>query len=341
MNLAHQEDPWLGNLIANIQLEVDPRQAWNQLLLHSTHINWLVTANKSWRLVPEQVSARLRDGQIIVNMSADPFRGWEQRTVEELKNLADRFVVLSGDVEYYVNPQPHICFVPFWYLNQKYTYDPVKVIDQPRTYKLSCLNKVSRYHRIENFMKLRNKPYFKDLLFGMRYQYNRDAVKRQTPLTFYNRQLVAEFEQLIPNNVDDLDGVNPHAVELPAFTDSYINFVTETSIYEGTIFPSEKTWKPFMSGQFGLWLSNPGTVAFLRQCGFDVFDDVFDNHSYDQEVNLNSRIDKIHAIIDQVMSQDLKDLFLSTRSRRQHNIDLFYGQDLENLLTKQCKEYLL
>ena len=339
-SLANEIDPWLGRFVVTIRQKADPDAVWNQLLINSTHINHLVTVNKSWRLVPEKVNEHIKNGRIIVNMSADPFRGWEEKIVTELTEYTDKIVVLSSDIKYLLEPKPYICYVPFWYLNQRYTYDPISIIDQPRQYKLSSLNHVARYHRIENFIKLKRKSYFDQLLFSMLYQYNPQLIKRQVPSKFYNNDIIKEFENLIPEYIpmvtDDI-----FKIDLPAYSDSYVNLVTETSIYDNTIFISEKTWKPIMSGQFGLWLTNPGAVAFLRTCGFDMFDDIFNNHEYDKEPNLNRRIDMIHDIIDQIMAQDIDSIFLDTLSRRQANIDRFYSKDLEQILTAQCENFKL
>lgn len=339
-NLANEIDPWLGKLIVTIRQKADPNSVWNQLLVNATHINSLVVANKGWRLVSEKVNQHIKHGRLIVNMSADPFRGWEERTVGELAQYTNNFVVLSSDVKYFLEPKPHICFLPFWYLNQKYTYDPISIIDQPRQYKLSSLNHMARYHRIENFIKLKRKPYFDQLLFSMLYQYDRQLIKRQVPLASYDTDIINEFENLIPKNAPQLRLTDDiHKIDLPAYSNSYINLVTETSIYDNTIFVSEKSWKPLMSGQFGLWLSNPGTVNFLRSVGFDMFDDIFNNHDYDQETNLNQRIDMIHNAIDQIMEKDVDSIFQATLDRRQANINRFYSQELETLLTRQCQDY--
>lgn len=340
-NLKHdleQKDPWLGKFTYNIAGRADPTSIWNKLLINSTHVNHLVTLDKSWKLEPDKVNKHINDGCIIVNMSGDPFRGWEGRVASDLLNYTDNFVVLSGDSKYFQQPMDHVCYFPFWYLHQKYTHNPLPVIDQPRQYPLSSLNKIARYQRIENFIKLRKKPYFDRLLFGMLYHYDQQAVRRQTPKAFYNSDIIAEFELLIPDKPIVMSG-SGHAINLPAYSDSYINLVTETSIYDDTIFVSEKTWKPFMSGQFGLWLSNPGTVAFLRDIGFDMFDDIFNNHDYDKEVNLNQRIDMIHATIDQIIDQDLDIIFQNTLERRQANINLLYSAELETMLTRQCQDH--
>jgi hypothetical protein len=306
---------------------------------NSTHINSLVVANKGWRLVPEKVNQHINNGRIIVNMSADPFRGWEERTVDELAQYTDRFVVLSGDSIYFREPKKNICYFPFWYLNQRYTYDPIAVIDQPRRYPLSSLNKAGRYHRIENYIKLRRKLYFEQLFFSVPSEYDAEQIRRQTSRLFYNADIMTEFDRVKPTPKRLPPDTDVRNINSEAYSDSYINLVTETSIHDGTIFASEKTWKPFMSGQFGLWLSNPGTVEFLRSIGMDMFDDIFNHHNYDSEINLNQRIDMIHSIIDKLITQDLNSLFHSTLNRRQANINQFYSNELEALLTRQCHGY--
>jgi hypothetical protein len=335
-----KHDPWLGGNTARICSQADINQPWVNLLSRSTHINHLVSLDHGWKLIPENVVTHTIDNVIIVNMSCDPFRGWEEQVVDELQKYKVDFVVLSGDAKYLHQPKPYICFVPYLYLWQRYSYDPVIEIHQPRQYSISCMNKMARYHRIENFVKLKRKSYFKDLLFHMWYYYDKTAIKRQCPSKYYNRDIITEFESLIPKQVSEFND-DPHSISLPAYTDSYINLVTETSIFENTIFISEKTWRPFMCGQFGLWLGNPGTVQFLRSCGFDVFDDVFDNHNYDLEPNLNLRIDMLHDTIDKIMRKDLYEIWVETLSRRQQNIEKFHSIDLENYLTSQCKEYQL
>jgi hypothetical protein len=335
---TYNPNPWLNHFVETTSKRIDPKTGWLQLLKQSTHILWLVNSSQSWHLVEEKVKPYLNNQTLIVNMAGDPFRCWEQQIVTELKNYTDNFIVLSSDVKYYYTPVEKICYIPFWYLHQKYNYSPVAVIDRPRQYLISCLNKVSRYHRIENFIKLKRKPYFNQLLFTMLYEYDHQSVRRHTSPRFYNKEIIAEFEKLIPTERANttFDG---HTIALPGFYDSYTNFVTETSVYDDTIFISEKTWKPFMSGQLGIWLSNPGTVKFLRDIGLDVFDDIFYDHTYDSEVNLNARIDQLHQLIDQIMTVDIDSIWNNTLPRRQANIDLLYGDKLETVLTRQCPDY--
>jgi len=348
INLADKQDPWLGSFIAESRKYSDLTTAWNQLLLRSVHINSIVKlapAGKQgrWQLETDIVNQRLKDGKLIVNMAADPFNHYEETIVNELLKFTDNFVVLSGDVTYFLNPKKYICFFPFWYLIQKYVYKTFTTAPDHRCqYKISSLNRNPRYHRVENFVKLKEKSYFDQLLFTMHNQWNELYEKNSTPAEWWNNDVVNKFNLLrttLP--VETKDRHNPHAITHPACTDSYVNYVTETSTLNNTITVTEKTWKPIMAGQLGLWLSNPGAVGFLRSIGFDMFDDLMNNHLYDNETNLNQRIDMIHTTIDHLMTLDLDQVFQDTTARRQANLDLFYSKTLEESLTIQCKEYQL
>ena len=342
VHVAIENDPWLGANVSAIKSRVDVSKPWYILLDNSVHINWLVNLDRGWRLIPEKVLPYINKRPLIINMSADPFRRYEESVVDQLSELCNDFVVLSGDATYYYQPKKHVCYFPFWYLHQKYRFQSNFAIDKPRQYVISCMNKVSRYHRIENFIKLQKKSYFDQMLFGMLFDYNRTQVARNVPRQFYNLDIIKEFESQIPAEKTKMtDKQDVHSINLPAYYDSYANLVTETSIYKDTIFVSEKSWKPFMSGQFGLWLSNPGTVDFFRDLGFDVFDDIFQDHFYDKETDLNKRIDNLHSIIDDYMQMNSSDMFEKTLPRRKANLELFYSEDLEQKLTNQTKQYQL
>ena len=50
---------------------------------------------------------------------------------------------------------------------------------------------------------------------------------------------------------------------------------------ENYVFITEKTFKCFAWHQLPIFASTPGHVQAVRELGFDVFDDIFDNHAYD------------------------------------------------------------
>ena len=317
-----------------------PDTHWVQLISQSIRLNDIIKPQWDWPLNFDLIDLALKQGPLIVNACLDPINHHENHVVDELLKITNNFVVLSGDATYFMQPKKHICFFPFWYLSQKLNNAPESTSGNQRSYKVSSLNGRPRYHRIENFIKLREKPYFNKILVSMHNSFDMRNEKRETPLEFWNKDIVKQFELLLTSTELQEGHTNDHSTIHPAYTDSYVNYVTETSIVDGLIFSSEKTWKPVRAGQFAIWLSNPGHVKFLRSIGFDVFDDIID-HSYDDERNLHHRIDMIHNLLDHVMSMDLAQIFQDTLARRQSNIDRFYSDDLEQLLTTQCNKYRL
>ena len=324
------------------QFDIDLNKNWTQLYVRSVGQDRIFDKTKwNWPVNVESVNAELKKGPLVVLMAQDPFNNHEEDTVNQLLKITDDFVVLSGNARYFLNPKKHICYLPYWYLSQKIQNDCEPATNNIRHYTLSSLNGKSKYHRIENFIKLKEKPYFNKLLFTMNDNFDLEECKLETQVEFWNNTIIKKFQSLLLSKELKQGLYQDHSIIHPAYTDSYINYVTETSIRTNEIFCSEKTWKTFMSGQFGIWLSSPGHVAFLRAIGLDVFDDVFEGHNYDREPNLNLRIDQIHALIDSIMTTDLTSVYQNTLTRRQANVDLFYSDEFENLLTKQCEEYQL
>jgi hypothetical protein len=71
-----------------------------------------------------------------------------------------------------------------------------------------------------------------------------------------------------------------------------------------------------------------GTIEYLRAIGVDVFDDII-NHSYDQESDLEKKIDMLMIVISKLLAQNLDQIWLDTLHRRQKNLDLVYSPDFQ------------
>ena len=94
------------------------------------------------------------------------------------------------------------------------------------------------------------------------------------------------------NNNDNLTNFIDQLV--PKYRNSLIEFVTETSFNEKSFNITEKTLHSIYGYNFPIFISSPGTVAFLREIGMDMFDDIID-HSYD---SIENGPDRINAAID-------------------------------------------
>ena len=327
--------PEVNNLAGPLQDQLS--KSWVRLFRRGLDPNKIFKKDQGWIPDLELVRSIVGHDTVVINMSVSPFNQHEHRVVDAMSAVTNDFVVLSGDVNFFTDPHEHICFFPFWYLSQKNTGDPLIAVNRHCRYPVSSLNSRNRYHRIENFIKLRERPYFDQMLFVMHATLDNLAGERaDTPRGFWRNEVIKKFKDL--QSTLKSGGTTDLSINDPAYLDSYINYVTETSVRDNLIYLSEKSWKPIMAGQFGIWLSNPGQVNHLRSIGFDVFDDIID-HSYDIELDPSRRIDAIHSSLDQIMTLDLDRVFQDTLARRQANLDLFYSDSLEQLLTRQCDLY--
>ena len=107
-----------------------------------------------------------------------------------------------------------------------------------------------------------------------------------------------EFQEYFPGHSLPIlfDGDARHYVHNLAsdlFRTCLFNIVIETSSQIdpnswSSVFITEKTFKSFDLYQIPVWFAVPGTVAQVRQLGFDLFDDIID-HSYDTETDTVAR----------------------------------------------------
>lgn len=241
--------------------------------------------------------------------------------LEDLAKLATDSIIYSHDPED-DNKLPNLKFYPFYYYRSKdwfkKTYQQ-NIANDRKTYDFSCLNMSAHPHRIINWFLIKDMP--------------------NSLITFHNDEkfngnnidLTNEEQQLWDQLKEDLSG-RQETPELngnidPAYADSYINLVTETTV-SGKVFISEKTWKPIASGQLFLILGNPGTIDHLRSVGIDCFDDIID-HSYDAVKDPRERISKIKQSLDKLLREDLFSINLLTKQRRTKNAELYWSDIYE------------
>jgi hypothetical protein len=213
------------------------------------------------------------------------------------------FYVLTGLYKYHTHliPDDRIKYFPFWAVwmscqNYQFSSDLKK-------YKISCLNGIPREHRKLVYLKLQEKDYFSDMIFtfghrpGLHQNFDKWSLTDQEHAAFKRLPQHVEF---LPSDRDGIDVTVDH----PAFQETYVNLVTETTVRADTPMLSEKTFKPIATGQLFVLIASPGAIQFLRDIGFDTFDDIID-HSYDQILDIRTRIEQTLVQIDRLAYMDL------------------------------------
>jgi hypothetical protein len=113
------------------------------------------------------------------------------------------------------------------------------------------------------------------------------------------------------------DQVFQHRIDHDFFYRAPVNLVVESSSQTDpntcrSIFITEKSFKALAWHQCPLWYAVPGLVGEVRKLGFDVFDDLFDNHAYDAIQDPWVRMTQVVLLARCMCDQDLVGL------RQQH-----------------------
>jgi hypothetical protein len=98
------------------------------------------------------------------------------------------------------------------------------------------------------------------------------------------------------------------SLNIQAHLDSFLNIVTETLFDIDSIFLSEKTYKPIYMCQPFIIFGNPDSLKKLKELGYKTFDKWWDE-SYDNEIDINRRFDKIINVLEQISEWDMDKCF--------------------------------
>lgn len=268
---------------------------------------------------------------IIVNDACNPIDIEQHRSKI---NISQPYYVLSGLYDYYYHPDPTVLFFPYWAIWMSLPYGRLMTMpahhfsNVRKKYKFSCLNGTYWNHRILTYLELSDRSYFKDMVFtfGNR-PYHVDTVS-ELQLTVQELNKFSTLDnnvKFLPDERSDID----LSVDHPAYKETYVNLVTETTVKKSTPMLSEKTFKPIIAGQLFLLIASPGAVQFLRDIGIDTFDDIID-HGYDLESDIRIRIKMVLQQLDRLDQLDLESLYQQIKPRLIKNSEYFLSQEFRD-----------
>jgi len=240
-------------------------------------------------------------------------------------------------------PYPAIClpdrliYNGNWFMHmQHYRIDWANL---PITHQLVCLMRRPSMGRGTLAKRLLAKFVDSELLmtFGTNGEDCDDAVKKLI------------WPQPFPMIVDRpmADQVFQHRIDHDFFYRAPANLVVESSSQTDpnvwrSIFITEKTFKALAWHQFPIWYAVPGLVNEVRKMGFDVFDDLFNNHDYDRIQDPWVRMTQVVLLSRRFCDQDTVALRRQHWSRLTKNADLIreihttatsrHTQELERLI---------
>lgn len=142
----------------------------------------------------------------------------------------------------------------------------------------------------------------------------------------YNKELGINFLEHYDNSKDHFVDSNLEYNLAFNFNETlhlntFVNVLTETLHENETIFLSEKIFKPIMGCQPFIVFGNPNILRELQRMGFKTFSKFWDE-SYDSELNLSKRLEKIITILKELSKKSNQELLEITKQMLpilQHN----------------------
>jgi len=253
-------------------------------------------------------------------------------------------IVIQGDRRYYGQPN-RIWYQHIWQYQTSApdTFDYKVGLNAAarwnRRYTLSCLNRRPMNHKawwLTEFVKkewINNKNIF---TFLERDPYSDHLVHENE---YYLEYLLPSRQEIFRSNIPNLpftfesyqgqnDLTNNHA----AFTNTYLNIVTESEI--ASVWFSEKVMKPLSTGQMFVVAAGAGSVECLRDFGFDMFDDIIDHDRYDKILNWDSRLSAVSDLVSSITDLNWADVYKQTFNRRVKNIERFWSKDFHQYVCR-------
>jgi hypothetical protein len=190
-----------------------------------------------------------------------------------------------------------------------------------------CFNRISRFHRILLFGEIQTNPKLKDkttitlgkdIHLGTKDGFYKATQQHLLDSYKFSKQKILNFfkeydsTQQYTYDVPDLHLNQAANLNISAHNKTFLNIITETLEDPYTIFFSEKTFKPIFCAQPFILFGNPYSLVKLREYGFQTFNKWWDE-SYDEEIDLTRRLEKIVETLEYISEWDLDTCFKVTQ----------------------------
>jgi hypothetical protein len=276
-----------------------------------------------------------------------------------------KFIILSGleRLETEINlPNTYIVPIGGCITNWSSTYLNVKpILDKnfESTLSFISLNRTARIHRVINVCNLHILDLDKFGHISLIEKINDKNFLNFCSWDFklqsqFSQQLIDIFPQVVEfynQNQGDpyIDSFDKHGQwnnpknfeNLRSFyQNSFIEIVSETTYTEPEFNLTEKYLNSVYGCNFPIIIGNCGMVKFLREFGFDVFDDVI-NHDYDDIIDPVSRIKTLYELNSDLLKDVglVKKLWQERKDRFIANIEFAKYQMYENFRIRAITEF--
>ena len=140
----------------------------------------------------------------------------------------------------------------------------------------------------------------------------------------------------------NLDVNQANSMPYSLFYNSLISVVTETEAdKEGTIFLTEKIFKPIVGLHPFIVLGNKHTLRKLREYGYKTFSNYWDE-SYDNEPTIAGRFNKVFKLIEELNAkplEELKEMYFDMEKILKHNHSILIKNNRSTLILNEITNF--
>jgi hypothetical protein len=282
---------------------------------------------------------------IIIDYATNYIRhGIEERIYNQLIKcqLSKPWIIITSDFKYFNQQHSHIVYYPIYLIDglDKGSNTEIEIKNQ-RSHNICYLTYHYHWHRVLILLALYKDMNFESCLINLPEMHaltesqTRSLQHSFVYLSKIEQQTVNDMFKLAPLVADTTDAQGELAdVNNSAFHNSFINIFTESDYPKP--FVTEKSIKPFLSGQFFAVFNNPAAYLHLKDLGFDLFEDYLPMPQHDDfRQNIRELIETISNLIPKIDA-----IWDSTYERRLHNYRLSRSAKLRNQLCYELRTRL-
>jgi hypothetical protein len=258
--------------------------------------------------------------------------------------LPKPWIIITSDFKYFNQQHSHIVYYPIYLIDglDKGGNTEIEIKNQ-RHHNICFLTYHYHWHRVLVLLALYRNLKFESCLINLPKLNNLSSSQSQSLensfvyLTSDEQLLVGELFKMAPLVVDSTDSqIELVNIENKAFYDSYINIFTESGYGNVISMVTEKSVKPFLSGQFFAVFTHPRSYAHLKELGFDLFEDYL---PMPQHNNFRQNIQELLDMVTDLMPK-IQSIWDDTYDRRLHNYQLARSPELRSKLCYHLRRCL-
>lgn len=287
---------------------------------------------------------------IVIDAASDPWNPEEVKKFVKDCNFSKAISAVLVNEKSFAeqNQDLNFRFFPVWayrYAWRSRQHSVDNVFSNKRKYKVSCLNRIPKLHRLYTYYCLNQFEWCDEVYLSFHGTVFEDSVSKtelsQEKIKQELGSTVAEFfsaqaDRFPVKSQQDYDWGNCHEFNTPAYTDCYSNLCTESSV--NYYCPTEKTFKCIVAGNLIFPVSCGNFVKELLDLGLDINYQGLNLDNSDTTVNWKGRITAVLHQLNQAYD-NLEDIWIQNKESLINNQEILINGQLENHLLKNIQDH--